>query len=501
MLEVSHFTPSDLTVKLVDDTTVVVEGKHGERKDQEGFVSREFTRKYLLPESVKPSTIECFLSSDGVLVIRGHAATDQQRNKSPFRDMMTTNDSDVIPLYTQGYNRYDIARSVSPGGERIAAVQERVIPITKEDKPASASTNTANNVERLRSSSHEDSSKVRQNKERTVSFTEEENSVADDLFSKSFSAATKSTSTATTTAASTRPLSGGVSWTIPVNGSGTMEDPIIISPDPVYKRNGNGGVSMTIPVSTSEAAAEHTGEGDPYIVTSGRSSRASRSPLSTPMFNESGNYYANGHHHQEPPVASTSKGPSSNADKTESSWRNKSHKHEDFTDSRRDRHFSSESRNEFMPSLRDRHFSSESRDRLFGRMKSHRFDSDLFSSAKKLEQEIEERFGRPLIHRDRDLFSSDIGLFPSITPLHKEFPDFKDIPLKSNEESYEKNFEKGYNKDGHWEENFQEKFHSQKYASWSSSSNDRTNGNQETRRLMETNQPHNEHRINISSPA
>lgn len=66
MLEVTNFTPSELSVKLANDKTVIVEGKHGERPDMDGFVSREFTRKYNLPESVDPSSVECYLSKDGV---------------------------------------------------------------------------------------------------------------------------------------------------------------------------------------------------------------------------------------------------------------------------------------------------------------------------------------------------------------------------------------------------------------------------------------------------
>lgn len=67
-LDVQQFAPKELDVKLVDNF-LIVEGKHEEKQDEHGFVSRHFSRKYLLPSDVKPETITCDLSSDGVLNI------------------------------------------------------------------------------------------------------------------------------------------------------------------------------------------------------------------------------------------------------------------------------------------------------------------------------------------------------------------------------------------------------------------------------------------------
>lgn len=67
-LDVQQFTPEEITVKTVN-TTVVIEGKHEEKQDEHGFVSRHFVRKYILPEDVKPESVLCNLSSDGVLSI------------------------------------------------------------------------------------------------------------------------------------------------------------------------------------------------------------------------------------------------------------------------------------------------------------------------------------------------------------------------------------------------------------------------------------------------
>ncbi|KAM7289961.1 alpha-crystallin A chain [Ixodes scapularis] len=71
-LDVSHFKPSEITVKLVGTDAVVVHGRHDERQDEHGFVSREFTRRYMLPPDVNIDDVvsEFVAEADGVLVVR-----------------------------------------------------------------------------------------------------------------------------------------------------------------------------------------------------------------------------------------------------------------------------------------------------------------------------------------------------------------------------------------------------------------------------------------------
>lgn len=67
-LDVQHFAPEEISVK-TSDGYVVVEGKHEERKDDHGYISRQFKRRYALPEGCNPEAVESRLSSDGVLSV------------------------------------------------------------------------------------------------------------------------------------------------------------------------------------------------------------------------------------------------------------------------------------------------------------------------------------------------------------------------------------------------------------------------------------------------
>ncbi|KAI5695745.1 hypothetical protein M8J75_002867 [Diaphorina citri] len=68
-LDVQQFKPEEIDVKVVDNY-IVVHAKHEERSDQHGFISREFTRRYKIPDSVDANAISSKLSSDGVLSIQ-----------------------------------------------------------------------------------------------------------------------------------------------------------------------------------------------------------------------------------------------------------------------------------------------------------------------------------------------------------------------------------------------------------------------------------------------
>ncbi|XP_067120567.1 alpha-crystallin A chain-like [Centruroides vittatus] len=89
MTDVSHFSPEDITVKTVDNY-VVIHGKHEEKVDQHGFVSREFTRRYVLPNGVDSEKVTSSLSADGELTVEVSKKCEELRSNER-----------VVPITTQ----------------------------------------------------------------------------------------------------------------------------------------------------------------------------------------------------------------------------------------------------------------------------------------------------------------------------------------------------------------------------------------------------------------
>ncbi|XP_029429021.1 alpha-crystallin B chain [Rhinatrema bivittatum] len=67
-LDVKHFSPEELKVKVLGDT-IEIQGKHKEHQDEHGFISRDFFRRYKVPMDVDPLCITSCLSTDGVLTV------------------------------------------------------------------------------------------------------------------------------------------------------------------------------------------------------------------------------------------------------------------------------------------------------------------------------------------------------------------------------------------------------------------------------------------------
>lgn len=68
-LDVQQFKPEEIEVKIVDKY-IMVTAKHEEKKDEHGLISRQFVRRYAIPEGVDPDTITSSISSDGILMIQ-----------------------------------------------------------------------------------------------------------------------------------------------------------------------------------------------------------------------------------------------------------------------------------------------------------------------------------------------------------------------------------------------------------------------------------------------
>ncbi|CAG06613.1 unnamed protein product [Tetraodon nigroviridis] len=90
-LDVKHFAPDDLNVKVTEDY-VEIKGKHGERQDDHGYISREFCRRYRLPSSVDQAAISCSLSPDGLLTLSGPKVQGGSESGRSERSIPVTRD-------------------------------------------------------------------------------------------------------------------------------------------------------------------------------------------------------------------------------------------------------------------------------------------------------------------------------------------------------------------------------------------------------------------------
>lgn len=69
-MNVEHFAPNEINVKIVDNS-ILVEAKHEERAENgQSYVSRHFTRRYVLPDEFNVNDVVSTLSSDGILEVR-----------------------------------------------------------------------------------------------------------------------------------------------------------------------------------------------------------------------------------------------------------------------------------------------------------------------------------------------------------------------------------------------------------------------------------------------
>lgn len=95
-LDVQHFSPEEITVKTADGY-IVIEGKHEEKKDEHGYISRQFVRRYALPEGCRPDSVESRLSSDGVLTV-----------VAPRQQQAALKDERAVPIQQTGPVRKEI---------------------------------------------------------------------------------------------------------------------------------------------------------------------------------------------------------------------------------------------------------------------------------------------------------------------------------------------------------------------------------------------------------
>ena len=80
-MDVQHFKPDEIEIKVVNNDLVVT-GKHKERADEEfgGFVCRQFTRRYELPENCDTDLIMSSLTTDGKLTIEAPIKIPEEKS-------------------------------------------------------------------------------------------------------------------------------------------------------------------------------------------------------------------------------------------------------------------------------------------------------------------------------------------------------------------------------------------------------------------------------------
>ncbi|KAK9871914.1 hypothetical protein WA026_015162 [Henosepilachna vigintioctopunctata] len=90
ILDIQQFAPEEITVK-TSGRSIVVEGKHEEKQDEHGFISRHFVRRYILPEDHNIEDVISSLSSDGILTVT-----------APKKQLQQSNADRVIPITQTG---------------------------------------------------------------------------------------------------------------------------------------------------------------------------------------------------------------------------------------------------------------------------------------------------------------------------------------------------------------------------------------------------------------
>lgn len=71
LVDVIHYTPSEITAKLLPENMVMIQGKHEEKVagHGHGYVERSFTRKYHVPTRFSAKDTKIEVQSDGFLAI------------------------------------------------------------------------------------------------------------------------------------------------------------------------------------------------------------------------------------------------------------------------------------------------------------------------------------------------------------------------------------------------------------------------------------------------
>ena len=137
-LDVQHFRPDDISVK-VTNTEIIVEGKHEERQDTHGFISRHFKRRYPLPNHCPAENVSSTMSADGILTIVAEKISTIETEKIvPIKLCGATsrkiqNESKMTSEITSMQNSAKENIREDTAGDIMACTKDRTRMLLKED--------------------------------------------------------------------------------------------------------------------------------------------------------------------------------------------------------------------------------------------------------------------------------------------------------------------------------------------------------------------------------
>ncbi|KAG8039168.1 hypothetical protein G9C98_003475 [Cotesia typhae] len=119
-LDAQQFTPEEINVKVVG-RYVIVEGKHEEKQDEHGWISRQFCRRYLVPEQCDLEQLQSNLSSDGVLSII-----------APRKKALEDKNERVIPITQTGQPAITTESKSEASGSKVSSSPAKAVTLAQD---------------------------------------------------------------------------------------------------------------------------------------------------------------------------------------------------------------------------------------------------------------------------------------------------------------------------------------------------------------------------------
>ncbi|KAF5286076.1 hypothetical protein FQR65_LT12962 [Abscondita terminalis] len=112
-LNLHHYAPEEIAVKVVDEKSIVVEAKH-ESKNENGSTFRQLTRQFVVPEGHDLKRVETKLSANGTLSIKAPKMTQTSTNELVIPEDCVTEDKEnyLMKLNLHHYAPEEIAVKV-----------------------------------------------------------------------------------------------------------------------------------------------------------------------------------------------------------------------------------------------------------------------------------------------------------------------------------------------------------------------------------------------------